>query len=105
MAFAHRLSATRERPCCIQRAFAERARRLLENGDARAADATPTAATQHAATPVVAKSGTSKWLIAGLIGLAGVAAAATQVGWILFIVGLVLLILHAAVQGRVPPAT
>ena len=44
-------------------------------------------------------------LIAGLIGLAGVAAVATQVGWILFLVGLVLVILHAAVQGRVPPAT
>ena len=43
-------------------------------------------------------------LIGGLIGLAGVAAVATQVGWILFLVGLVLLILHAGVQGRVPPA-
>ena len=44
-------------------------------------------------------------LIAGLVGLAGVAAVATQVGWILFLVGLVLLILHAAVRGRVPPVT
>jgi len=43
--------------------------------------------------------------LAALIGLAGVAAVATQVGWILFLIGLVLLILHAAVQGRVPPAT
>ncbi|MGZ9213525.1 MAG: DUF1328 domain-containing protein [Candidatus Binatia bacterium] len=42
-------------------------------------------------------------LIAGLVGLAGVAAVATHVGWILFLVGLVLLIVHAAVRGRVPP--
>ncbi len=44
-------------------------------------------------------------LLAAVIGLVGIAAVATQVGWILFLVGLVLLILHAAVQGRVPPAT
>ena len=44
-------------------------------------------------------------VIAVLIGLAGVAAVATHVAWVLFIVGLVLLIVHAAVRGRVPPAT
>jgi uncharacterized membrane protein YtjA (UPF0391 family) len=41
-------------------------------------------------------------LIAALLGLAGVAAVATQVGWILFLVGLVLLVVHT-VRGRVPP--
>jgi len=44
-------------------------------------------------------------LIAGLVGVAGVAVVATQVGWILFLAGLALVILHAVVRGRVPPAT
>ena len=43
-------------------------------------------------------------LIAALLGLAGVAAIATQVGWILFLVGIVLLVVHT-VRGRVPPVT
>jgi uncharacterized membrane protein YtjA (UPF0391 family) len=43
-------------------------------------------------------------LIAALLGLAGVAAIATQVGWILFLVGIVLLVVHM-VRGRVPPVT
>jgi uncharacterized membrane protein YtjA (UPF0391 family) len=43
-------------------------------------------------------------LIAGVVGVAGMAVGATQVGWILFLVGLVLVILNAVVRGRVPPA-
>jgi uncharacterized membrane protein YtjA (UPF0391 family) len=43
-------------------------------------------------------------LIAGVVGVAGMAVVATQVGWILFLVGLVLVILNAVVRGRVPPA-
>ncbi len=43
------------------------------------------------------------FLIVGLVGVAGVAAVAIQVGWILFLVGLGLVILHAVVRGRVPP--
>ena len=41
-------------------------------------------------------------LIAALLGVAGVAAVSTQVGWILFVFGLILLIVHS-VRGRVPP--
>lgn len=41
-------------------------------------------------------------LIAALLGLSGIAAVATQIGWILFVIGIVLLIVHL-VRGRVPP--
>ena len=41
-------------------------------------------------------------LIAGLLGMAGIAAVATQIGWILFLIGVVLLIVHM-VRGRMPP--
>jgi uncharacterized membrane protein YtjA (UPF0391 family) len=42
-------------------------------------------------------------LIAGALGLTGVAAVAGQIAWILLIIGIVLLVVHA-VRGRVPPA-
>src|SRR5918996_1243591 len=38
-------------------------------------------------------------LIAGALGMAGVASVATQIAWVLFIVGLVLLVIHLA-SGR-----
>ncbi|HEV8243632.1 MAG TPA: DUF1328 domain-containing protein [Nitrospirales bacterium] len=38
-------------------------------------------------------------LIAGALGLAGVAAVATQISWILFLIGIVLLVIHL-VTGR-----
>jgi uncharacterized membrane protein YtjA (UPF0391 family) len=41
-------------------------------------------------------------LIAGALGLAGVAAVASQIAWILFLIGVVLLVIHLA-KGRVPP--
>lgn len=41
-------------------------------------------------------------LIAGALGLAGVAAVATQIAWILFLIGVVLLVIHL-LRGRVPP--
>lgn len=42
-------------------------------------------------------------LIAGALGLFGVAAIASQIAWILFLIGVVLLIIHL-VSGRSPPA-
>lgn len=42
-------------------------------------------------------------LIAGLLGLAGIAGVATQISWILFVVGLALLIVHL-IRGTAPPA-
>jgi uncharacterized membrane protein YtjA (UPF0391 family) len=42
-------------------------------------------------------------LIAGALGLFGVAAVASQIAWILFLVGVVLLVIHL-VTGR-PPRT
>ena len=42
-------------------------------------------------------------LIAGALGLFGVAAIATQISWILFLIGIVLLVIHL-VTGRAPPA-
>jgi uncharacterized membrane protein YtjA (UPF0391 family) len=44
-------------------------------------------------------------LIAGALGLAGVAAVAGQIAWILFLVGIVLIVVHLARGGRhLPPA-
>lgn len=42
-------------------------------------------------------------LIAGALGLFGVAAVATQISWILFLIGVVLLVVYL-VTGRAPPA-
>jgi uncharacterized membrane protein YtjA (UPF0391 family) len=42
-------------------------------------------------------------LIAGALGLTGVAQVASQIAWILLVVGIVLLVVHL-VRGRVPPA-
>ncbi len=42
-------------------------------------------------------------LIAGALGLAGVAAVASQIAWVLFLIGIVLLVVHLA-RGRTPPA-
>jgi uncharacterized membrane protein YtjA (UPF0391 family) len=42
-------------------------------------------------------------LIAGVLGLSGVAAVAGQIAWILFLVGVVLLIVHVARGRRVAP--
>jgi len=41
-------------------------------------------------------------LIAGALGLFGVAAVATQISWILFLIGIILLVIHL-VTGRAPP--
>ena len=38
-------------------------------------------------------------LVAGALGLAGVAAVATQISWFLFLIGIVLLVIHL-VTGR-----
>ena len=43
-------------------------------------------------------------LIAGLLGLSGVAVVATQIAWVLFLVGVVLLVVHLARGRRLPPA-
>jgi uncharacterized membrane protein YtjA (UPF0391 family) len=43
-------------------------------------------------------------LVAGLLGLYGVAAVASQIAWVLFLVGVVLLVLHLARARRLPPA-
>jgi len=40
-------------------------------------------------------------LVAGALGLFGVAAVATQIAWLLFLVGIVLLVVHL-VMGRTP---
>ena len=42
-------------------------------------------------------------LIAGALGLSGVAAIAGQIAWILFLVGVVLLVVHMARGRRVVP--
>jgi uncharacterized membrane protein YtjA (UPF0391 family) len=41
-------------------------------------------------------------LVAGALGLAGIAAVAGQIAWLLFLVGVVLLVVHLA-TGRRPP--
>jgi len=43
-------------------------------------------------------------LVAGLLGLWGVAAMATQIAWVLFLIGIVFLILHLIGSRRLPPA-
>lgn len=43
-------------------------------------------------------------LIAGALGLAGIAAVAGQIAWLLFLVGVVLIVVHL-VTGRRPPIT
>ena len=42
-------------------------------------------------------------LIAGALGLFGVAAVASQIAWILFLIGIILVVIHL-VTGRTPPA-
>jgi uncharacterized membrane protein YtjA (UPF0391 family) len=42
-------------------------------------------------------------LIAGALGLFGVAAVASQIAWVLFLIGIILLVIHL-VTGRSPPA-
>jgi uncharacterized membrane protein YtjA (UPF0391 family) len=42
-------------------------------------------------------------LIAGALGLSGVAAIAGQIAWILFLIGIVLLVVHIARGRRVAP--
>ena len=42
-------------------------------------------------------------LVAGVLGLSGVASVATQISWILFSVGIVLLLVHMIASRRVPP--
>jgi uncharacterized membrane protein YtjA (UPF0391 family) len=39
-------------------------------------------------------------LIAGMLGLFGVAAVASQISWVLFLVGIVMLIVHLVTGGR-----
>jgi len=43
-------------------------------------------------------------LVAGLLGLWGIAAVASQIAWVLFLIGVVLLILHMIGARRLPPA-
>jgi len=43
-------------------------------------------------------------LIAGALGLVGVAALAGQIAWILFLIGVVLIVIHLVSGHRVPPA-
>lgn len=41
-------------------------------------------------------------LIAGALGLAGIAAVASQIAWVLFLIGIVLLVIHLASGRRAP---
>jgi uncharacterized membrane protein YtjA (UPF0391 family) len=41
-------------------------------------------------------------LVAGALGLSGIASIAGQIAWILFVIGIILLVIHL-VRGRVPP--
>jgi uncharacterized membrane protein YtjA (UPF0391 family) len=41
-------------------------------------------------------------LLAGALGLAGIAAVAGQIAWVLFLIGVVLIVVHLA-TGRRPP--
>jgi uncharacterized membrane protein YtjA (UPF0391 family) len=43
-------------------------------------------------------------LVAGLLGLWGVAAVASQIAWVLFLIGVVFLVIHMVGARRVPPA-
>jgi len=42
-------------------------------------------------------------LIAGALGLVGVAAVASQIAWILFLVGVILIVVHMVSGRRLPP--
>ena len=42
-------------------------------------------------------------IIAGALGMSGVASIATQIAWVLFVVGAILLVVHLASGRRVPP--
>jgi len=42
-------------------------------------------------------------LIAGVLGLAGLAAVAGHIAWVLFVVGITLLVVHVVSRRRVPP--
>ncbi len=42
-------------------------------------------------------------LVAGALGLAGIAVVASQIAWILFLIGIVLLAIHL-IKGHTPPA-
>lgn len=42
-------------------------------------------------------------LIAGALGLVGVAAVAGQIAWILFLVGIILIVVHMARGRHLPP--
>jgi uncharacterized membrane protein YtjA (UPF0391 family) len=42
-------------------------------------------------------------LLAGVLGLAGIAAVAGQIAWVLFLIGVVLIVVHLATGGRRPP--
>lgn len=42
-------------------------------------------------------------MVAGVLGLSGVASVATQISWILFLVGIVLLLVHAFTGRGIPP--
>jgi len=44
-------------------------------------------------------------IIAAILGLSGIAAVATQIGWILFVIGIILLLVHLLSGRRVPPVT
>jgi uncharacterized membrane protein YtjA (UPF0391 family) len=41
-------------------------------------------------------------LLAGALGIAGVAAVASQIAWVLFLIGIVLLVMHVAGGQRTP---
>ncbi|HJU06392.1 MAG TPA: DUF1328 domain-containing protein [Nitrospiraceae bacterium] len=41
-------------------------------------------------------------LIAAALGLSGVAGVATQISWVLFVIGIILLLVHL-LKGRTPP--
>jgi uncharacterized membrane protein YtjA (UPF0391 family) len=43
-------------------------------------------------------------IVAAVLGASGVAAVATQISWVLFVVGMVLLLVHL-LSGRTPPVT
>ena len=43
-------------------------------------------------------------LVAGLLGLYGIAAMASQIAWVLFLVGIALLIVHMSRTRGAPPA-
>jgi uncharacterized membrane protein YtjA (UPF0391 family) len=43
-------------------------------------------------------------LVAALLGLWGIAAMASQIAWVLFLIGVVFLVLHMIGARRLPPA-